>query len=668
MYKVNEIDYKLNERLKMFDDIDKMILNDKNPKQNLKQEKRMFIGDISSYKSNQEPASTDRIKQPTQKHFEQKISKISDGTSNHNDKSPKNYQKDRAQNNNVSPLRRNKEKLQNNYIPKNISKGLSSSKQVQDDFSNKVMDNLRIKPQLNSAIEINYPMKSNEKLLDVMNNFSYNNYFNSNQHNKTLDEFNTSPDRNASNSAMTKQTNIASSKVKNSSNKDQYNTSSNINQMKRNISNINLKNDYPSENTSHSPSNIGNKSIDNSSYLGVLERGERIKKKWEQKKEKSIDRSSFTPEITSKAKQLSRDPMKFPERLYPVQKLKIKNESEGLNNLIKSPSSSVLNVDDTSTDDKTQKIYFKQKEISIQSNYNHQPKLDKNSLLMAKKLGDPKERLLRKKTRSKTPVQEVKLSNENQSKLSKSPTGTSNNGKNHCINLYEKGQYNLKVRNDLIQKKAKQEESSYLKYSFHPTILSKSRSKSKSSEKLPLYDRLYQWDKVRNNKKERIKELNFNTEKENCTFHPNIEENRVCDDEAFINKNLQHIMSYIARKQKVKEKKKEEEKLYKKRFGYGENYVVKKTVPKEFNLSGNNHKQQSSQDLIAKNHQQYLQDFGRIRSKLKTEEFFDRQINLTTDNDIFDENEGIYNNDHSNLDKHQLAMAVNYLHQQLHND
>ena len=127
-------------------------------------------------------------------------------------------------------------------------------------------------------------------------------------------------------------------------------------------------------------------------------------------------------------------------------------------------------------------------------------------------------------------------------------------------------------------------------------------------------------------------------------------------------------MSYIARKQKVTEKKKEDERLYKKRFGYGENYVIKKTVPKEFNLSSNNNKQQTPQDLISKNRQQYLQDFGRIRSKMKTEDFFDRQIQLTTDNDLFEDNEGIYNNDYSNLDKEQLAMAVNYLHQQLHYD
>ena len=168
----------------------------------------------------------------------------------------------------------------------------------------------------------------------------------------------------------------------------------------------------------------------------------------------------------------------------------------------------------------------------------------------------------------------------------------------------------------------------------------------------------------------------MNNDKENCTFKPNIEDLRVCDDENFINKNLQHIMSYIARKQKVVEKKKEEDILYKKRFGYGENYVIKKTVPKEFNLSKSHLKDKSDQDLIAKNHQQYLNEFSKLRSKLKTEEFFEQKIQLTTDNELFDEGEnnmmsagsGLGNFDYSHLDQEQLAMAVNYLHQQLHND
>jgi len=141
---------------------------------------------------------------------------------------------------------------------------------------------------------------------------------------------------------------------------------------------------------------------------------------------------------------------------------------------------------------------------------------------------------------------------------------------------------------------------------------------------------------------------------------------RVCDDENFINRNLQHIMSYIARKQKVMEKKKEDEKLYKKKFGYGENYVIKKTVPKEFNLSTNHPRQVSTDEIITKNHQNYLQDFNKIRSKLKTEDFFEKNtpVQTTTENNFW-EDEGV---DVSNLDQDQLAMAVNYLHQQLHND
>jgi hypothetical protein len=286
---------------------------------------------------------------------------------------------------------------------------------------------------------------------------------------------------------------------------------------------------------------------------------------------------------------------------------------------------------------------------------------------MAKKLGDPKERLMRKKSRAKTPLPDTRVSKD-LSQASKSPTGK--NGQKRCIELYEKAQYQAKIKNEIIQKKSKEEENSYNKLTFKPNILSKSRSRSKSTDKLPLYDRLYQWDKVRNNKKERIKEQRMVNERENCTFHPNIEESPVCDDEAFIIKNMPHINNYLERKSRQAMKKKEEEELYKKRFGYGENYVIKKTVPKEFNLSTNKSKQKSEQDFISKNHQQYLQDFNRIRSKLKTDEFFDQKIQLTTENTLFDDREAMHGGQQfeTNMDQEQLAMAVNYLHQQLHYD
>ena len=75
------------------------------------------------------------------------------------------------------------------------------------------------------------------------------------------------------------------------------------------------------------------------------------------------------PEITAKAKKLSRDPAKFPERLYPSHKLKHRSEYEknptlsNMSNVLsKSPSNSMLQMNDTSTDDITSRVYFKQKE------------------------------------------------------------------------------------------------------------------------------------------------------------------------------------------------------------------------------------------------------------------------------------------------------------------
>jgi hypothetical protein len=668
---LNEIDYKLNERLKMFDDIDKMILNEKQVpnKQNNVQEKRMFIGDSSSYKNNSDLIISERNQQPSQKMIEKAKNNKVNETLNENVQKQQFY-KERTENGSKSSLL-NKVPLSsginNNYIPKNISKGINH--QLIDEGGVKASET-RIKPVgSNTRNEVNYvPVKQNEKMLDVLNNFSYNNYYNNNSNQaskRTLREYENSPDRTTSTHATGKLNPTSNSKPKHMLSRENYNTNSNLN--KRNMSNSNLKNDFNTDNISLSPSNYGNKSIDQYNNFGVIERGEKYKKKWDQKKEKSIDRSTFTPEITSKAKQLSRDPLKFPDRLYPAHKIKSKNENNHSQILSKSPSSSMLQMNDTSTDERMLKIYFKSKEKNYEK-FDYQPKLDRKSLQMAKKLGDARERLTRKKSRAKTPAPEVRESQET-TRRSKSPL--SNNGKNRCLELYEKAQYQAKVKNDLILKKAREAENSHLQYSYHPSILEKSRSKSKSTDRLPLYDRLYQWEKVKNNKKEKIKEQRFNYDKENCTFHPNIEENRVCDDEAFINKNLQHIMSYIARKQKVIEKKKEDEKLYKKRFGYGENYVIKRTVPKEFNLSSNQMKNQPVQDPITKNHQQYLQDLNKIRSKMKTDNFFEQKINLTTDNNLFDENEGQYNMnnfDYSNLDQDQLAMAVNYLHQQLHND
>jgi len=251
---------------------------------------------------------------------------------------------------------------------------------------------------------------------------------------------------------------------------------------------------------------------------------------------------------------------------------------------------------------------------------------------------------------------------------SKSPSSRS--GAKHCHELYEKAQQNLKLKKQLMEKKAKQEENSYLQFSFQPNSNNtRARSRSKSADRMALPDRLCQWDRIRNIKMEKEKEKKMVQEKKECTFKPNIEESNVCDDENFIKRNMGQINSYIERQQRIQDKKKEDEKLYKKKFGYGENYTIKKTVPKEFNLSSH-HRQVSTENIITKNHQNYLQEFNRIRSKLGTEDFFEKGNAIHTseqnENFFFDVEEG--EKDVSTYDQDQLAMAVKYLHKQLHND
>jgi len=258
---------------------------------------------------------------------------------------------------------------------------------------------------------------------------------------------------------------------------------------------------------------------------------------------------------------------------------------------------------------------------------------------------------------------------------------------NHCNKLYEKAQHQLKQKLIMHEKKKKDENLEYLKYTYKPhTKDNKSRSRSKSAEKVqtPLFERHMIWEKTKNTKTEKIKEMKKINEQSQCTFKPNIEQSPIEDDEKFISRNIPHIFSYINRKLKIKEKKKEDEEMYKKKFCIpekGEKKVIKKTIPKEFNLSSNQHKLEENSTHFNRNNKaiHLNQDINKIRSKLRTEEFFDKgnMLNYNTENTnnyMYEKDNNVNNNhfdqfennENSCLDENKLAMAVNYLHQQLH--
>ena len=376
---------------------------------------------------------------------------------------------------------------------------------------------------------------------------------------------------------------------------------------------------------------------------------------------------SHHPEITTLAMDLELNPKDVMERLYPKNKInenrrklkKIKNKSSLNISMNKSQNSNKSNsILQTSHVAKLSfslsKVDFYKKfraDSKVKSSVEEifHPVLSKNSLIIAARKGSSFERLTNKKSpkKSKTTRNSLNISKiisvSNISIISHK-TVNSQISINMGQKLFERAKISQRKKNDEILRKNKLDETEYLKYSYAPNFSKsqKNQEKIKENPHSQIYERQSIWEQ---NKQSRLQKIrNNNIEKEDDSFNhhiPNINHLDICDDEAFIKRNLNQILAYVERKQKANLKKKEQENRVEKMFGYGKNYVGKPTVFQEFNLSKKKDKFYEN-DL---NHSSNLEVLNLSRRKYRTNEFFENKNEVSNSNSLFDDFDDLIENE-----------------------
>ena len=147
--------------------------------------------------------------------------------------------------------------------------------------------------------------------------------------------------------------------------------------------------------------------------------------------------------------------------------------------------------------------------------------------------------------------------------------------------------YQLEDINDIVDLNEKEE---YKNYSYHPKI-SKTYSnnfgnKGKKNKNMEdIYTKNKEWkkrlEKENNTKKKKYDEI----ENKKYTFKPEINKLNMENDVPFIMKNIQQMNDYVNKRRKILKKQKEEENYKKRKLGLdANNYNVKTTIPKKFEL------------------------------------------------------------------------------------
>lgn len=240
-------------------------------------------------------------------------------------------------------------------------------------------------------------------------------------------------------------------------------------------------------------------------------------------------------------------------------------------------------------------------------NFTYHPKLNKKSLLLAKKC-EPSFIRLNKKKKIKIEKEEDKQpksyylnlygNKDKTKKINKthilSLSNNNNINKSHN-NIYEK-MNDLYLRGIKLRHKKEQnikeiqklKEEEYKKYSYKPK-LNKNNSYVNNNKtcksKKSIYIKHFEWrKKVQNelNKKKVRREEFIN---KLCTFKPQLYKPNYNDNDKSLSKALDQINYYINRK-KENLKHKNNEEIYKnKKLGIDlQGYIIKSTIPKEFNL------------------------------------------------------------------------------------
>lgn len=287
------------------------------------------------------------------------------------------------------------------------------------------------------------------------------------------------------------------------------------------------------------------------------------------------------PRISTRSKSNIRNPEKISERLFQNYKKNIINKNKNKSN---------ISNNDT--------------------NFSFHPKINKKSLLIANNL-EPSFIRLNKKKKIKNNSQfnnkgikdmkhdifSFNYKNNNNSKKDKK----NNNNKNifeKMNNLYLKGVEERQKKEKIYHEKQKIKDDEYKQFTFKPHINKniytfkkddnknkKNNSKKEVNSIYNIYKKQFEWKKKIDNKNIKKKEKKDEAIYKQCTFKPEISKHNYKNNDKNISKVLAEMNEYVEKRRKNIKYKKIEEKYKNRRLGGGgSEYIMKTTIPQEFEL------------------------------------------------------------------------------------
>ncbi len=414
----------------------------------------------------------------------------------------------------------------------------------------------------------------------------------------------------------------------------------------------------------------------------LLRYGENLEKKKERMKfeiEKNF-KEMANPNISEKAKKIKRNPKKFVERLFYD---KYTNDKKKNN---KGNSYYYINRKDE-----------KKKKIAENNNFTYRPSINKKSQDIANKLEPSSERILKKKEKKELMDKEEceKLAIDNYKNLFNN-NNCFNKYENKKINfsekkliykLYNKGLEDLKKKEMQFQENVQKKNEEFENYSFFPNIPlpSKKNNSHKNIKNIKaqvpvrklkylnnnFYNKQIEWKKKKNleNSKKKLVEENCYINK-NCTFKPDISNEKLKDNEDIIKRNLKAYNSYIEKRRKqIKEEKDKLNKSFpNKKYGFS---------LKDFFCKEKNNLIYGSKDMNKTSLYKYNKSINYKRNLLFGEEKNNMNIVIPPFsqrifcyyNENGELNNSVINNNFSNVDYSQIDFidAINSLHNEIDN-
>ena len=339
-------------------------------------------------------------------------------------------------------------------------------------------------------------------------------------------------------------------------------------------------------NKNHSRKNLKTLYPPNDSGNRLYNYGYYIKNKLNKKRQKEEEkmRKQMTPKILNRSKEMirdkDRDPNKFEERLYYAEK---NDTNDSIYNRRRTLSRENINYEKYNN-----------------TKFTYHPKINKKSLLIASKLEPSTLRINRKKSNHSHILEEKNvidyysnLFKDKTYSYKKRVTNLSPScGTEKSNELYMKGIQDMKRKEKTYNENLLKKKEEYKNYSYHPKIsktysnnLETKEKNKKNIIKEDIYTKNKEWkkrlEKENNTKKKKYDEI----ENKKYTFKPEINKLNMQNDVPFIMKNIQQMNDYVNKRRKILKKQKEEENYKKRKLGLNaNNYNVKTTIPKEFDL------------------------------------------------------------------------------------